>query len=107
MLKMPEHRVDLHLHGLVMSVDELWLRCFALGSMNTARELEAFLRGRARPTRHEHNVIAVALNEYFDEIGLTKFVPYVDDDATPIAEHRLRSAAILAPAPFLLTPPDR
>jgi hypothetical protein len=60
MLKMSERQINLRGHDLVLSVDELWWRCFALGTMNTALELEAFLRGTAWPTRHEYNVIAVA-----------------------------------------------
>ncbi len=69
MLKTTEPQFDLQPDDLVISLDDLWLRCFALGTMNTATELEAFLRDVDRPTRHEYNVIAVALNEYFVEIG--------------------------------------
>jgi hypothetical protein len=105
MLRMSETQVEPQPHNLVISLDDLWLRCFALGSMNTARELGAFLRGAARPTRHEYNVIAVALNEYFIEIGLSKFLPYKEDD-TPIAEHCLSAAAALSSHPSPLTAPN-
>ena len=93
MLRMPESQIDPQPRNLVISLDELWLRCFALGSMNTAAELEAFLRGAARPTRHEYNVVAVAVNEYFIEIGSSQFLPYIEDH-TPIATQRLIAAAI-------------
>jgi hypothetical protein len=84
---MTEPRFDLQPGDLVISLDDLWLRCFALGTMNTATELEAFLRGVDRPTRHEYNVIAVALNEYFVEIGSRRVIPYSGDDS-PIAGHK-------------------
>jgi hypothetical protein len=106
MLQMPESEFDLPPHEINISLDELWLRCFALGTMNTATELGAFLRGAARPTRHEYNVIAVALNEYFSEIGLRQLVPYAGDNS-PIAAHCLRSAAVLAPQPSPVTVPNR
>jgi len=99
MLHIPESHVDVGPPQVNLSLDELWLRCFALGSMNTTTELETFLRGSARPTRHEFNVIAVALNEYFIEVGLGWFLPYIEDD-TLIAANSLSSAAILAPYPL-------
>lgn len=67
MVKMPEPRVDRRPHHVVITLDELWLRCCALGTMNSVAELEAFLRGEASPTRHECNLIAVALNEHCSE----------------------------------------
>jgi hypothetical protein len=60
MLKMPEPQGDLHPHDPVIGLEELWLRCFALGTMHMAPEVEALLRGEARPSRHEYNIIAVA-----------------------------------------------
>jgi hypothetical protein len=81
MLKTTEPLFDPHPEDLAISLDDLWLRCFALGTMNTETELEAFLRGVDRPTRHEYNVIAVALNEYFAEIGSSRVIPYVEDDS--------------------------
>ena len=87
MLKTTEPRFDLQPEDLVISLDDLWLRCFAIGTMNTATELEAFLRDADRPTRHEYNVIAVALNEYFVEVGSSRVVPYSEDDS-PIAGYK-------------------
>jgi hypothetical protein len=96
MMKVSGPEIDLHFKDLVISLDELWWRCFALGTMNTESELEAFLRGAARPTRHEYNVIAVAMNEYFLEVGFAQFVPYIEDDR-PIVASCFESVAILAP----------
>jgi hypothetical protein len=62
----------------VISLADLWLRCFALGSTNTPQELAGFLRGELRPTRHEYNLVAVALNEYFADIGASQSVPYIE-----------------------------
>jgi hypothetical protein len=98
MLKMPEPQVAWRPHDAVIAPDELWLRCFALGTMHTPAELEAFLRGEGRPTRHEYNLIAVALNEYFVERGVTQFVPCIEDEAL-ITTRSLESAGALVPRP--------
>jgi hypothetical protein len=63
-----------------LSHAELWLRYFALGGMSTALQLEAFLYGALRPTSHDHDVIAHALNERFVELGGNHPVPYAEDD---------------------------
>jgi hypothetical protein len=47
--------------------------------MGTAFELEAFLHGALRPTPHDHEVIAHALNERFVELGGNHPVPYLQD----------------------------
>ena len=62
-----------------LSIEELWRRCFELGGMNTPQQLEAFVYGFARVTPHEHNLIAVAMNEYFAEFDPGQFVPYMED----------------------------
>lgn len=62
-----------------LTVEELWLRCFALGGMNGALELEAFLFGALRPNRHEYNLMAVALNEYFMDAGCCHSIAYIED----------------------------
>jgi hypothetical protein len=64
--------------GKVFSLADLWLRCYALGTTNTPRELAAFLRGEIRPTRHEYNLVAVALNEYLVDHGARPSVPYME-----------------------------
>jgi hypothetical protein len=67
-------RVDASLsHG------ELWLRYFELGGMSTGLQLEAYLYGALRPTRHDRDIIAHALNERFVELGGNHPVPYAED----------------------------
>jgi hypothetical protein len=69
---------DLRRHGDDLSLSELWLRCFALGAMNTQADLGAFLAGNQDPTPHEYNVVVVAMNEYLGDIGVAQFFPYVE-----------------------------
>jgi hypothetical protein len=46
--------------------------------MSTPWELDAFLHEALWPTNHEHNLMALALNEYFVEVGVSQTVPYID-----------------------------
>jgi hypothetical protein len=82
MSKIPERQLDLaelcHRHT-ALSLKELWIRCVALGSTNTVLQLEAFLHGALRPTPHEFNLMAVAVNEHFADLGVDQFIPYVED----------------------------
>jgi hypothetical protein len=65
----------------LLTFDELWLRCFALGSMRTAEEMRGFLVGSLDPTRHDYNLIAVALNEHMRDIGVVHVASYVEDES--------------------------
>jgi hypothetical protein len=65
---------------LGLSFAELWQRYFELGGMSTALELEGFLARLLRPTNHDHDLIAHALNERFVELGGKPPVAYLDDD---------------------------
>lgn len=78
---MPEHRLSLELarRETDLSVDDLWLRYFALGGMSSALEIEAYLFEALVPDAHEHDVLAVALNERFAELGGDHPVPYAED----------------------------
>jgi hypothetical protein len=100
MSKLPEpyaRPVDLHSEGSVLTLEDLWLRCVALGSTNTPEQLAGFLRGEMRPTRHEYNLVAVALNEYLIDIDMSPFVPYIEDASTAyLSASWSRSAAIPA-----------
>ena len=85
MSNLPEplpNTADLPHQGNVLTIRDLWLRCFALGGMNTPQELGSFIRGESNPTRHEYNLVAVALNEYLTDIGLGQYVPYIEDETT-------------------------
>ena len=65
-----------------LSRSELWQRYFELGGMSTALQLDAILHGALLATRHDHNVIAHALNERFVELGGNHPVPYDEDTVT-------------------------
>jgi hypothetical protein len=82
MLKIPERQLDLAelcRQHTDLSLEDLWFRCLALGSTNDLLQLEAFLHGALRPTPHEFNLMAVAVNEHFADLGVDQFIPYVED----------------------------
>lgn len=64
---------------LGLSLDDLWMHYFSLGGMSTALELEAYLFGALVAPPHEHDLLAVALNERFSELGGDHPVPYQGD----------------------------
>jgi hypothetical protein len=64
---------------LGLSVSELWLRYFALGGMYTALEVDATLFGALLPNDHDHDMLAVALNECFAAAGGDHPIPYSGD----------------------------
>lgn len=66
---------------LELSVAELWLRYFSLGGMSTALEVEAILNGALLATGHDRDLLAVALNERYAELGGDHPVPYEGDQA--------------------------
>ena len=59
-----------------LSHAELWLRYFKLGGMSTGIEVEGILHGVLSPSDYDHDVIALALNERFAELGGDHPVPY-------------------------------
>lgn len=65
---------------LDLSVSDLWWRYFAVGGMYTELEIEAILFGALVPTDNDRDMIAVALNERFSELGGDHPMPYTDDD---------------------------
>ena len=69
--------------ALEMSVTELWWRYFAIGGMGTELEIEAILFGALVPSDAERDLLAVALNERFSELGGDHPVPYSDDQPEP------------------------
>jgi hypothetical protein len=64
---------------LGLSIPDLWMRYFALGGMSAALEMEAILYGALVPRTHDRDVIAVALNERYAELGGDHPIPYSDD----------------------------
>lgn len=66
--------------GLNLSISDLWWRYFAVGGMYTELEIEAILYGALVPTDNDRDMIALALNERFTELGGDHPMPYTDDD---------------------------
>lgn len=77
----PSTILDQARRGAGLSYWELWLRYFALGGMNNALQVEAFCYGALRPTDHDYDVIAHAINERFSELGGDHPVAYASDRA--------------------------
>lgn len=55
--------------GLGLTVSDLWWRYFAVGGMGTELEVEAILYQALIPSETDHDMLAVALNERFSELG--------------------------------------
>jgi hypothetical protein len=56
--------------------------------MSTGLQLEAYLYGALRPSRHDHDIIAHALNERFVELGGNHPVPYAEDGSAGVGLER-------------------
>lgn len=65
--------------GLGLSVSDLWWRYFAIGGMSTELEVEAILYKALIPSGADCDMLAVALNERFSELGGDHPLPYSDD----------------------------
>lgn len=65
---------------LGLSVNDLWFRYFALGGMRNVLEVEAFLLGALIAGYHDRDLLAVALNERYSELGGDHPVPYTGDE---------------------------
>ena len=72
-------RLDQARHDAHLSESELFLGYFALGGMSTSLQVEGFLLGALLPSPHDHDVLALALNERFTELGRNYPVPYSSD----------------------------
>lgn len=66
-----------------LSLGDLWDRYFALGGMSTVLEVEGYLLGALVAEGHDRDLLAVALNERFSELGGDHPVAYVDDQPDP------------------------
>lgn len=64
---------------LDMTMSELWWRYFTLGGRGTQLEIEAMMLGALVPPDFDRDVLAVALNERFSELGGDHPLPYTDD----------------------------
>jgi hypothetical protein len=68
--------------GLAMtdlSIDDFWLRYFALGGCYPRRVLEEYIYGGGCGSAPEHDVAAHALNEYLTDHGMDHPVAYATD----------------------------
>ena len=65
--------------GIALSVGDLWLACYALGSWLSGEELRAVLLGDTDPTAREFGIIAAALNEAAADASSDLRVPARDD----------------------------
>jgi hypothetical protein len=70
------HVLDAYRQEAGLSHEELWLRYLELGGISTGTDVEAILCGVLVPSDHDHDVIALALNERFVELGRDHPVPY-------------------------------
>lgn len=77
----PGTNLDQGRRGAGLTHGDLWLRYFELGGMSSALQVEAFCYGALRPSDHDHDVIAHAINERFSELGGDHPVAYSDDEA--------------------------
>jgi hypothetical protein len=60
------------------TLDDLWLAYFQLGGKAHPLEFEAFFARMMTMDPYQYNIIAHALNEHFNEIGLNHPVRYLD-----------------------------
>ena len=83
--RLDEHQRQLALAfaGTKMSVEELWLRYFALGGDAGKMEIEAYLEGLMPLPALQHNMLAHAVNERLDELGPPQRAPYRPDSSEP------------------------
>lgn len=62
-----------------LSIADLWMRYFALGGMGSMIEIEAILYGALVPIPYDRDILSVAINERFAELGGDHPIPYSDD----------------------------
>lgn len=84
----PVDGLELARRELRLSVADLWSRYFALGGMSPALEVEAILFGALVTNAHNRDVLAVALNERFAELGRDHPMPYDGDRTWTQNDHR-------------------
>ena len=66
-----------------LSLEDLWLRYFALGGDGGFMEVEAYLHALMPLPPHERDILAHALNEFLDERAWTQRIPYTQPLPTP------------------------
>ncbi len=73
-------RLEKARQGLGLSLPDLWWRYFAIGGMSSELEIEAMLYQALVPTGLDCDLLTVALNERFTELGGDHPLPYTDDE---------------------------
>jgi hypothetical protein len=90
-----------------LTVDELWMRYFALGGEAGLFEVDAYLNGLGDLPGGQRDVLAHAVNERLDELTWVDRASY----SRTVREHDLRSRPLAALVHLLegaeLAPPDR
>jgi hypothetical protein len=71
--------LDAYRQAAELSHQELWLGYFERGGSSKRSDVEAILCGVLVTSDHDHDIIALALNERFVDLGMGHPVPY----ATP------------------------
>ena len=64
---------------LDVSVHELWMRCLALGGLLSQTGLGDALLGEEQFEAKEFDVVTLALNEEFSDVGLNHPLAYAGD----------------------------
>ncbi len=76
------HHEQLNLYqGLVLSglsYDEIWRTQATFGGTASPLEVEAYVLGLLRPSAHQHDLLAQAINEHFLDRGEDHPVAYSD-----------------------------
>jgi hypothetical protein len=62
-----------------LTPEELWLRYFSLGGVADVLQVEAYLAGILTLPRHEYDILAIAVNERLDELGIDGRLRYTFD----------------------------
>jgi hypothetical protein len=73
---MPRDALDRYRRAAGLSSADLYLRYFALGGMSGPVEVDAMCAGALMPSPLDYDLLALALNERFLELGLGHPVPY-------------------------------
>ena len=79
--------------------EDLWMRYFALGGMRRPLELDAIVHNALHTTAHDRDLVVLALNERFRELGGDHALAYSDEHSAPPETHRAAEARARADAP--------
>ncbi|MFI9402261.1 hypothetical protein [Nocardia sp. NPDC052316] len=75
-----------------LTINELWLRYFALGGIIGRMEMEAYLSGLMEVPALQHDMLALAINERLDEIAPVR-APYRPVDLSEDADRETSGPA--------------